>query len=270
MKRYLLFFSLLIINYSLLIGIEVGGHLTEDTTWSPENNPYLVTENLYVDSGVTLTILPGTVIKISGAICTSGYDFDQNFWYQNGNNVAKMFWVDGKIIAEGTEQDSIVFSRLQNDFDFYWGCIYIPEGGVNNLENMSILKHCKFEYSAGIGIVVGYVARGAVSTRTGYGYINNCTFYNNGKAISSVTRTKGIEVSGSMFYTDENINNYVYDVWGCRHLSISRPEENFKPVLLSNNTLLNNHIGVSSVYYVNNKYINCHHIQTGICLYNCQ
>lgn len=25
--------------------VEVGGHLTEDTTWSPENNPYLVTED---------------------------------------------------------------------------------------------------------------------------------------------------------------------------------------------------------------------------------
>ena len=60
---FILFFSLFAFDLS---SIEVGGHLTEDTTWSPENNPYLVTEILYVDAGVTLTILPGTEVKITG------------------------------------------------------------------------------------------------------------------------------------------------------------------------------------------------------------
>jgi len=93
----------LIPNSSIAFAIEVGGHLTEDATWSPENNPYLVIENLYVDSGVTLTILPGTEVKISGASCTSWQEFNQNFWLYNGVSIAKMLWVDGRIIAEGTE-----------------------------------------------------------------------------------------------------------------------------------------------------------------------
>ncbi|MBT6993915.1 MAG: hypothetical protein HN952_03060, partial [Candidatus Cloacimonetes bacterium] len=64
-------FLFFILHSSFLIGIEVGGHLTEDTTWGPENNPYLVTENLYVDDDVTLTILPGTEIKINAAPLTN-------------------------------------------------------------------------------------------------------------------------------------------------------------------------------------------------------
>ena len=132
MKKSFLFLVLLILNllflifnYSIVFAIEVGGHLTEDTTWSPENNPYLVVENLYVDSGVTLTILPGTVVKISGAPLTNYNDNNENFWLYNGDSVAKMIWVDGKILAEGTEQDSITFNRIQDDINYNWGCVYL-------------------------------------------------------------------------------------------------------------------------------------------------
>jgi hypothetical protein len=107
MKTNFLFliFSLFIFD---LLSIEVSGHLTEDTTWSPNNNPYEVVDNVFVDEGVTLTILPGTEIKIQSAELTNSLDFHNNFWYTNGNNTAKMIWVDGEIIAEGTQQDSIV------------------------------------------------------------------------------------------------------------------------------------------------------------------
>ena len=39
--------------------VYVGGVLTASETYSPENNPYIVTQDLIVSSGVTLTILPG-------------------------------------------------------------------------------------------------------------------------------------------------------------------------------------------------------------------
>ena len=61
----LFLFSLLIINYTLLISIEVEGHLIEDTIWSPDNNPYLVVDDVYVDDDITLTILPGTIVKFN-------------------------------------------------------------------------------------------------------------------------------------------------------------------------------------------------------------
>ena len=39
--------------------VYVGGVLTASETYSPDNNPYIVTQDLIVSSGVTLTILPG-------------------------------------------------------------------------------------------------------------------------------------------------------------------------------------------------------------------
>jgi hypothetical protein len=59
MKKYVfLFFSFyfLFFAFSIAPAIEVGGHITEDTTWSPDNNPYILIDNIYVDEGVTLTI----------------------------------------------------------------------------------------------------------------------------------------------------------------------------------------------------------------------
>lgn len=43
--------------------IPVGGPLTEDQTWTSDNT-YIVVQDLRVGSGVTLTILPGTVVKV--------------------------------------------------------------------------------------------------------------------------------------------------------------------------------------------------------------
>jgi hypothetical protein len=44
----------------------VSGHLTTNTTWTTSGSPYVVTSNLFVDAGVTLTINPGVIVKLSG------------------------------------------------------------------------------------------------------------------------------------------------------------------------------------------------------------
>ena len=249
MKKYnFLFFTFCFLLFAFnLSSIEVGGHLTEDTTWSPDNNPYLVTEILYVDAGVTLTILPGSEVKVSGASCTNWVEQSQNFWLINGVSVAKMFWVDGRIIAEGTEQDNIIFTRLQDDPDFYWGTIYITEQA-----EICLFKHCKFEYSAGIGIALGNIADAAITICNGSGLIKNCLFINNASGI--VTRTslaKEIEVSSNIITFDININDYVLNLW-MSDLSISKPVDGFKPVLIADNIFDNCHISSPNLHYVNN------------------
>ncbi len=108
MKINFLVFSLLIFT-SLLFGLEVGGHITQDTIWGPENNPYLVTENLYVDNNVTLTVLPGTEIKIKAAPYDVPNAVDLYFIYSpNNHNLAKLIWVNGRIIANGTKENPII------------------------------------------------------------------------------------------------------------------------------------------------------------------
>jgi hypothetical protein len=51
----ILHFTFFIFHSSIAQAIEVSGHLTEDTTWNPANNPYEVVDHVFVDAGVTLT-----------------------------------------------------------------------------------------------------------------------------------------------------------------------------------------------------------------------
>ncbi|MEA2096925.1 MAG: FlgD immunoglobulin-like domain containing protein [Candidatus Cloacimonadota bacterium] len=235
MKKFSFVVIILFPFFLIAFAIEVGGHLTEDTTWSPDNNPYLVIENLYVDSGVTLTILPGTEVKIISASCTSWQELDQNFSYQNGTNIAKMFWVDGKIIAEGDEENRIIFTRLQNDPNYAWGTMYFTENA-----DMSIFKYCDFSYSAIIGIVVGLVAKGPLSLRNGRAIIRRCNFLNNCVGISSERDTKVLEITNNSFILDENINPFMYDMWSVHIQSYRFDNNDFPFVLIANNTFEGN------------------------------
>jgi hypothetical protein len=48
--------------------VVVGGMLAANTTWSPATGSITVVSNLFVPSGVTLTILPGTVVKLTNLV----------------------------------------------------------------------------------------------------------------------------------------------------------------------------------------------------------
>lgn len=252
MKKSFLFLVLLILNlsflisnYSIAFAIEVGGHISEDTIWSPENNPYLVIDNIYVDAEVTLTIQPGTEVKIQSALLTNSDDYLNSFYYQNGNNAAKMFWVDGRIIAEGTDQDSIVFTRMQDDFDYYWGCLYMSE-----LSELSIFKYCKLEYSGSIGLLGGNYAKGVLTFDNGYGVINNNTIANNSSAIKFRNSTKEIEIKNNTFYID-NVNDYVLHHW-IEIITLGEPEEGFHPTIIANNYF---NVGFHQNYPVSSHFI---------------
>ena len=86
---YILFLLIVSISYSQT---DVKGNLSENVTWEKAKSPYNVTENISVAKDVTLTIEPG--VKINFA------------------QYAKMT-VNGKLLAEGTAQDSIIFTGNQ-------------------------------------------------------------------------------------------------------------------------------------------------------------
>ena len=186
-------FTFLISNSSIAFAIEVGGHLTEDTTWNPVNNPYLVTSGVYVDAGVTLTILPGTIVKFN----SDYYDDmgDDQFYFHSGEEpIAKFMRVEGRIIAEGSEQDSIIFTRMQDEQYYHWGTIYLPEGA-----DKSIFKHCLFEYSAFTGFSLSEQPHGAVSMWNGSAIIEKCSFIDNDTAIYIRNNVTEIQITNNYF-----------------------------------------------------------------------
>ena len=163
--------------------LTISGTITTNTTWTA-NNVYLLDGLVYVDSLVTLTIEPGTVIK--------GLQKPIN---QLGSTL--IVERGGKLLAEGTECNPIVFTsnfspNNRNKGD--WGGVILlgsarhnlgtniaieglpvndPEnyhGGVNDNDNSGVLKYVRIEFGGYVfsdnneinGLTMGSVGRGTV------------------------------------------------------------------------------------------------------------
>ena len=255
-NNYFLFLLLILISHpSLLNCIIFGGPITEDTTWSPEYSPYIIVNNVQVLTGVTLTILPGTDIQIYSGLASEGNTSD--FYWHDGEAVAKMFWVDGRIIAEGTEQDSIVITRYHDDEpDYRWGSIFFNVGSPE-----SFFKYCKISYSYKNG-PVGDVAQGALCCKNGKLKVENCEFYNNYIGIWLENTTGPMLIYKNTFRNDTGFPTNQ----SARFISLNHTDGFFEHNLLiaRNNfngrgAVISNSYPASKIDYIFNHYENLGH-----------
>jgi hypothetical protein len=205
MMKKIILLVCFVISLNFIQAIEVSGHLTEDTTWSPENNPYEIVNNLYVDTGVTLTILPGTIIKIKSKLLTNSDIFMQNFYYSDNNDTAKLIWVDGQIIAEGTVENPIQFLPSQELRNYHWGIIYIREEA-----DACSFKHCEFYNSSAIIIALGNIPIGAICMHNSEVLIDQCKFVDNFTGVYTGKNPNSLQITNSNFYQIHGITPNVY------------------------------------------------------------
>jgi hypothetical protein len=201
MKKNLFFFififnfSFFVFHFSIAPAIEVSGHITEDTIWSPDNNPYEVVDNIFVDPNVTLTILPGTIVKFN----TTTYPLG-DYHYGDGYSEAKFMKVSGKLIAEGTEQDSIIFTKNCEETNRRWGVIIFDYQS----DNTSVLKHCVIEYTYKMSLfIAGDVYYGGLSLSNAKVTISKCYFKNYYCGIHCFYNSEPV-IYHNYFTTDEN------------------------------------------------------------------
>ncbi len=249
MKKFSFILIILFTFFLNISAIEVGGHLTEDTIWSPENNPYLVTSGVYVDSDVTLTILPGTIVKFN----SDYYDDlgDDQFYFHSGEEpIAKFIRVEGRIIAEGTEQDSIIFTRMQDVEYYHWGTIYLPEGAPK-----SSFRHCVFEFSAFTGFSLWEQPRAAIAMWNGSAMIDKCDFIDNDTAIYIRNNVTAIQITNNYYDYIEYPHPNIISVSGYDFISAHYISNNdIESPLIAGNTFKNGTAihSSKSVYFVSN------------------
>lgn len=132
-------------------GTEVSGILSEDTTWEAARGPYYVTDNLLVDSDVTLTIEAGTTVMAAKD---------------------KYIQVRGSIICNGTYDAPITLTS--DDQDYKWKGITISELGNSTLPRTNTFAFCNISN-----------ASTAILGEKGTIQITNSTFDNCGRALHS-------------------------------------------------------------------------------------
>jgi len=223
MKRLVCLLGFTFTILSLYARVEVSGHITTDTTWSLANSPYIVTGDVYIDVGATLTIEAGTIIK---------------FEYRTTTTRLTII-VNGRINPQGTASNNVIFTSLRDDSvggddnmdgsatrpaPGDWGCIQINStnnnlshctfryGGyhyhsqsgsriwlwINNSTNPAIeISDCTFEYAFGTAIYYDDIMHNATPVITN-NIINNCPvgIHLRGSGTTTATITDNI-ISGS-------------------------------------------------------------------------
>ena len=120
MKKTFVLAALLLSYYAAFASnIEVSGNITANTTWEPDT--VFVIGNVTVDDGITLIVEPGVTVVANG------------FYSRN---------IQGRILAEGTEADSIKFTAA--DPEVGWNRIAFDSTPATNDE--SIFSFCIVEY----------------------------------------------------------------------------------------------------------------------------
>ena len=167
-------------------GVEIGGMITKNTTLYP-NVHYIVNKTIAVPKGVTLTILPGTVLR-----------FKENV----GLNVAK-----GSLVCSGTPEQPIIFTMADLTTDF-----------MGELEfNNNTLEYVIFENLSTHSIEGLYLRNGTIRNCISDYYLlfrnnsfTNCNIYNNYGNTSVLSTSSTICTSVNYINNESRINSNMY------------------------------------------------------------
>jgi subtilisin family serine protease len=205
-------------------GYEIGGVLTEDTVFTPDKE-YILTSNLRISSGVTLTILPGTTIKFN-----PGMSID----------------IRGNLIANGTPDNMIIFTRNQEEYGGGFRSSSVPA----NIE----ISYAVIEYM--------YVPQRFDANRDGSININNSIVRYSGRQSDYFIhffQNSLIDFSNNVIYSNFGVNLIWYNYsFNMQHNSFINNRSNFLNETLtiqeqSTDNIKNNNFFSNYLYGSNNE-----------------
>ncbi len=169
----------------------VSGVITSNTTWIASNSPYIVTGNILVASGVSLTIEPGVTVQFAGGTTLQ---------------------VNGTFVARGTSSSGITFTSNQpGPTPGDWGNLFFADSSVDatydtegNYAGGSILEYCTVTYGGSTGSAMVSIDRSAP-------LIDHCTITRS-KSNGVYVAQGGAKITNSVISdnagTGIQINNY--------------------------------------------------------------
>ncbi len=190
MKISKLFFAVLLLTNFYYAQTTVSGE--QSGVWTKQNSPYLVEGEITVPNGSALQIESGVQVIFQGHF---------------------KFNVNGTLIANGTETDSVIFTASNTDEG--WGGIRFNNSGGN------ILKYCVLEYGKTSAADYPDNNGGAVALINSNAKFYNCLFQNNnapgdedgmGGAVYGINT--GGEPGATRFVNCVFENNYAYGEGG--------------------------------------------------------
>jgi hypothetical protein len=146
--KILVFFCLVFLIEDMHAQTNISGGIYSNTFWTKANSPYIVTGQLVIFQGVSLTIQPGVTVK-----------------FDTGASIN----VRGSMIAKGTETDTIYFtsSSLSPNIGSWSGLLM-------NWQAELEIEYCHFEYANNL---LDYETNGIYSLKHSHFYKNNNAFY---------------------------------------------------------------------------------------------
>ena len=106
---------------------DFAGHITQNTVWTED---MLITGDVWIDAGITLTIFPGVKVKFA-------------YIDANANGIGDLnFYINGQLFAQGTPENKVYFmaQRTTPTTKDWVGITYgTPESGqLSTLSNVVI------------------------------------------------------------------------------------------------------------------------------------
>jgi hypothetical protein len=202
-----LIFILCLLQFAVFLSaVNVHGHITSDTEWTADNNPYIVDGFLYVDANVTLTIRPGVQVLVKAADASN---WTTAFRWHIGNPEIqpKLIFVYGEMIAIGTPESPILFDRYEDNPNWRWCGLTIMDDAPK-----STFAYCTFNntYLCEDVITQYRYAAGAILFKNGKINVSHCTFLDNEAALCSENLSEPLVIPDCTFNYQNTLPNSLY------------------------------------------------------------
>ena len=203
---------------------------------SKSDSPFYIKGPTRVPKGKNLIIKPGVTILFKAADIDSG-----DFWWHDSTIDVGFLRVDGKLIAKGTQTDSIIFTKNSLNENDYWGVIYFSE----TADPSSIISFSIIEYASSILDIESRVSGECITC-----WFSSITIKNN---LIQNNYSCGISLSNSESIIEHNIIKNCY--FGIRTIWDFNQNEYSQHLIQNNIILKNKFIGID-IYESNPLLIN--------------